>query len=58
MFASFVEERKCKTSNSGMAEDEQYFCVGCPDLKKVRSPLLCLIEKAQPGFVGLQDHDK
>ena len=25
-----VEERTCETCNSGMVEDEEHFCVGCP----------------------------
>ena len=41
-----------------MVEDEQHFCVDCPGLKKARGPLLCLVEKAQPGFGVLQDSDK
>jgi len=29
-----VEERSCKTCNSGMVEDEEHFCVGCPGVKE------------------------
>ena len=53
-----VEERKCKTCNTGMVEDEQHFCVGCPSLKKARGPLLRRMEQAHPGFAMLKDNDK
>ena len=61
-----VEERTCKTCNSGMVEDEEHFCVGCPGLKEARGPLLkevrCplfkLMEQAQSGFGLLQDEEK
>jgi len=39
-----VEERTCKT---GMVEDEEHLCVGCPGLKETRGPLLKLMEQAQ-----------
>ena len=42
-----VEERTCKTCNSGMVEDEEHLCVGCPGLKETRGPLLKLMEQAQ-----------
>jgi len=53
-----VEERACKTCNSGMVEDEEHFCVGCPGLKEARGPLLELMEQAQSGFGLLQDEEK
>jgi len=53
-----VEERTCKTCNSGMVEDEEFFCVGCPGLKEARGPLLKSMKKAHSGFGLLQDEEK
>jgi len=53
-----VEERTCKTCNSGIVEDKEHFCVDCPGLKKARCPLLKLMEQAQSGFGLLQDEEK
>ena len=40
-----------------MVEDEELFCVGCPDLKEARGPLFKLMEQAQSGFGLLQDEE-
>ena len=53
-----VEERTCKTCNSGMVDDEEHFCVGCSGLKEARGPLLKLMEQAHSGFGLLQDEEK
>ena len=50
-----MEERTCKTCNSGMVKGEEHFCVGCPGLKEARGPLLKLMEQ---GFGLLWDEEK
>jgi len=53
-----VEERTCTTCNSGMVDNEEHFCVGCPGLKETRGPLLKLMEQAHSGFGLLHDKEK
>ena len=53
-----VEERICRSCNTGQVEDEQHFCVGCPALKEARAPLLHLLNLHQVDAGALSDKDK
>ena len=53
-----VEERICRSCNTGQVEDEQHFCVECPALEEARAPLLHLLNLHHMGSGAVSDKDK
>ena len=53
-----VEERICRSCNTGQVEDEQHFCVECPALEEARAPLLHLLNLHHVDSGAVSDEDK
>ena len=52
-----VEERICRSCNTGRIEDEQHFCVECPALEEARAPLLHLLNLHHVNSGAVSDED-
>ena len=44
-----IEERICKTCNSGQVEDEKHIILHCATYNKFRTVLFSIINKEEPG---------
>ena len=51
-----VEERICRSCNTGQVEDKQHFCVGCPALEE--APLLHILNLHHVDAGALPGEDK